>query len=88
MPGEAGVVALDLVECLIALNRNDEARILVETVIGEFQRANLNDRAMTALDYLRELLPKRASREAVRHVRGYVEKLRSEPGRVFLPLED
>ena len=89
MPEDAGLVALDIVEALIATDEMKEARALTERIITEFRSADLNERAIGALAYLCDLLPKTEKpRKAVRHVRSYVERLRSEPSRLFLPLED
>lgn len=86
MPEEAGLAGLELAEACLALGREDRARMMVEEVTGEFVRAGLDDRALTALAYLREVLPSGRGREAVRHVRTYIEQLRHEPLRVFAPL--
>ncbi len=74
---------------LIATGRYAEARALTEQVLKEFVVAGLNDSAITALAYLRDLLPTtREARRAVQHVRSHLEQLRSEPARVFLPLDE
>jgi tetratricopeptide (TPR) repeat protein len=86
MPEDAGLMGLELAEACVALGQDDRARMIIEEVAGEFVRAGLNDRALTALAYLREVLPSGRGREAVRHVRTYIEKLRHEPLRVFAPL--
>lgn len=89
LPEDAGLVGLDLVEGLIAMERVEEARALTEQVVNEFRRAQLNAQAIRALAYLRDLLPRSPQpRRAVRHVRSYLEKLQSEPELLFLPLED
>jgi tetratricopeptide (TPR) repeat protein len=89
MPEEAGLAGLDLADALIANSRSNEARQVVEVVIGEFTRANLNRRAITALAYLRDVLPTTSRpQRTVQHVRKYLEQLRSEPARLFLPLPE
>jgi tetratricopeptide (TPR) repeat protein len=88
MPEEAGLAGLDLVEALIATEKPAEARKITENVLAEFRAANLNERAITALAYLRDLPEAWQSDRAVRHVRTYIEQLRLEPARVFLPLSD
>src|SRR5712692_4144156 len=89
MPEEAGLAGLDLADALIANSRSNEARQIVEVVIGEFTRANLNSRAITALAYLRDVLPTTSRpQRTVQHVRRYLEQLRSEPARLFLPLPE
>jgi tetratricopeptide (TPR) repeat protein len=88
-PEEAGLIALYMVDALIALDRLEAARSLSELVLKEFVIAKLNARAVTALAYLREFLPKsKQPRRAVRHVRSYIERLHSEPTRLFVPLAD
>ncbi len=89
MPEDAGEVALDIVEALVATNRVGEAKALTEQVIVEFRSANLNEQAIIAVGYLRVLLSTtQQARQAVRHVRAYVEKLKTEPALLFLPLEN
>ena len=87
LPEEAGLAALDLVEVYVATDRIDAAIALTNSVIAEFTNARLNERATTALSYLRDLLPdaSRAPR-AVEHVRSYVVRLKEEPALLFLPL--
>jgi hypothetical protein len=72
----------------IALRDEFRAVAVVEEVVAEFQRANLNGRAATALAYLREMMSSRRAPEAVRHVRQFVEALKQEPERLFMPLPD
>ena len=86
MPEEAGLVALDLVECHLASNDAASARALAEILTAEFTQARLNARALTALAYLRESLSQPNPRPAIRHVRNYIEALKQEPERAFLPL--
>ena len=88
MPDDAGEVALDIVEVLVATNRLSEAKDMTEQAIREFREAGLNDQAITAVHYLRDLLstPQQA-RQAVKRVRAYVEKSKTEPDLLFLPFE-
>ena len=88
MPEEAGLAGLELVEVFIALRDEFRAMAVVEEVIAEFRRANLNGRAATALAYLREMVSSRRAPEAARHVREYVRTLEHDPERLFLPLPD
>lgn len=88
MIDEAGLAALDIVDALAATNDREAAVRLTETVLAEFRAARL-DRAMVALSYLQDLLrdhPEPAA--SIHHVRSYVEQLRSDPARVFLPLPE
>ena len=84
---EAGLTALYLVDALVATADRASAIALTETVIVDFRTAGMNERALTALSYLRDLLPSHeAPRAPIHHVRAYLESLRSAPARVFLPL--
>jgi len=88
MPEEAGLAGLELVETFIAMGEEFRAVAVAEQVIEEFRRANLNERAATAVAYLREMMTNPRAREAARHVRQYVEALKQEPERLFMPLPD
>jgi tetratricopeptide (TPR) repeat protein len=89
MVEEAGLAGLDIADARIASGRQSDARSVIENVVAEFTSANLNQRAITALAYLRDVLPTASKPErAVRHVRQYLEDLRSEPARLFLPLPE
>jgi tetratricopeptide (TPR) repeat protein len=86
---EAGFIALDLVEAFLALGKREEAGSLTAQVVAEFISANLNRQAVTALSYLHDVLPRvNKPARAVGHVRTYLNQLKSEPSRLFLPLED
>jgi tetratricopeptide (TPR) repeat protein len=88
MPDDAGLIGLHVVDALVALGRREEALLLTEQVLTEFVNANLNHDAITALAYLRDLLPKsNKPRHVVNHVRSYVERSRKEPKRLFIPLD-
>lgn len=89
MIDDAGLTGLDLAEALLAIDRRDEARLITERVLGEFVKAGLNIGAITALAYLKDMLPGGGeAQRAVRHVRTYLEQLRSEPALAFLPLPE
>jgi tetratricopeptide (TPR) repeat protein len=89
MPEEAGLAGLDLADASIATGAVDEARELVSQILKEFTAAKLNDRALTALAYLRDVLPTTPKPIiAVRHVRQYLDRLQREPALLFLPLPD
>jgi tetratricopeptide (TPR) repeat protein len=86
MPEEAGLIALQIVDALVATERREEALRLTEQVLAEFISANGNRHAVTALSYLRDLLPSaKLPRQAVNHVRSFVERLRTEPACLFIP---
>jgi tetratricopeptide (TPR) repeat protein len=89
MPERAGEVGLCIVDGFVALGQIDRARALTEQVLKEFVNANLSRFAITALAYLRDLLQTTDDpAAAIRHVRLYVEKLKTEPARLFLPLDE
>ena len=88
MPAEAGLIALYIVDALVATGRREDGLQLTEDVLKEFITANLNQHAITALAYLRDLLPtSNRPRQTVNRVRSYVERLRTGPARLFLPLD-
>ena len=89
MSDEAGLVALDIVDALIAAGETDNARALTEQVVHEFRQADLSMSAIRAVAYLRDLIPyMREPKREVQHVRSYLEQLRSEPALLFLPLDE
>lgn len=90
MVHEAGIASLNIVDALIATGQQDEAYGVAETVLAEFRGAGLNERALVALEYVRELVRdhRPAPRPRVQHVRSYLEELRSDPARIFMPLPE
>jgi len=90
MVEEAGLASLDMIDALVATGKHDEAYRMSEAVLSEFRQAGLNERALLALEYLRELVRSHppASSPSIRHVRSYLEELRSNPSLEFLPLPD
>jgi tetratricopeptide (TPR) repeat protein len=89
LPEEAGMAGLDLVDASIASGATDDVHALVSQILNEFTAANLNSRALTALAYLRDVLPTTPKpATAVRHVRHYLDRLQKEPALVFLPLPE
>jgi ATP/maltotriose-dependent transcriptional regulator MalT len=88
MPKNAGLIALLIVDALVATNRRDEALRLTELVLAEFVIANIDRHAVTALAYLRDLLPTaKHPRSHIHHVHSYVEHLGTGTARLFLPLD-
>lgn len=87
MVEEAGLAGVEIAEAHLAVGRRDAAQAMIETVIDEFRRANLDQRALVALAYLRDIGPA-ASPKAARHVRSYLSRLRTEPALLFLPLDE
>jgi tetratricopeptide (TPR) repeat protein len=86
MPEDAGLAGLDVADALIATGQPDRAREIVVQVLAEFTNSNLNAHALTALAYLRDVLhTTKQPNRAVRHVRQYLDQLRKEPARLFLP---
>lgn len=89
MSEEAGLAGLDLVDALIGIGQTSEIRSVIEEVLAEFMRAKLDARASTALAYLRDVLPTSSRpQRTVKHVRRYLDRLRTEPSLLFLPLTD
>ena len=86
MSQEAGLAGLDLADALIAGARMSEARRVVEASLAQFIAAKQNHNAITAMAYLRDILPTTSSpRKAVDHVKEYLRRLTFEPARVFFP---
>lgn len=84
---EAGYNGLLLVDAFIALGENFRAEAVVEEVLHDFIRAGLGDRARVALQYLRRMITNPRARDAARHVKVFVERLRTEPELQFLQLD-
>lgn len=86
MQVEAALVALDRIETLLATG--DRASVTEECrrIYERFQRAGLARNALMALGYLAESLERPAPGIALGRVRTYLERLRSEPALLFLPL--
>jgi tetratricopeptide (TPR) repeat protein len=83
---EAGLCGLEIVEGMLNLGNASAAETLARKIIGEFTRAGLNKRAITALGYLQEALAtSKASVALVANVREYIVSLRTSPERDFHP---
>lgn len=86
---DAAQVALERVEALLAAGQPEEVRSICVRLIDRFTREGARSSALTALAYLRDAVSEgRATPGVVRHVRGHIEALRTEPDRLFLPLPD
>ncbi|HEY0157435.1 MAG TPA: tetratricopeptide repeat protein [Thermoanaerobaculia bacterium] len=81
MPEESGLAGVDLAEAFLVLGRVEAARQLLGEVIDEFRRHHLNERAVVALTYLRDLPA--PARGTAQQVRAYLERLRREPHLLF-----
>ena len=86
----SGAVAadLDLAELLLAENEHDEAEALCAAAVEQFRGIGLSEttQGLTALTYLREAAAqRRATPQAARHVRRYIERLPEEPQLLFAP---
>ena len=79
---EAGLAGVELAEAYLGVERPTAASRLILVVVDEFRQARLNERALEALTYLREL-GLEASPKAVRHVYSYLVRLREEPTLLF-----
>jgi tetratricopeptide (TPR) repeat protein len=86
MIGDAGLVALELAEMLLVLGQSDEVPAICRDVIGQFTRAGMASRALTALSFLREAVAMgQASPSLVQHVAAFLRKLPAEQPRLFAP---
>lgn len=81
---EAGLCGLEIVEGMLTLGNHSAAETLSRRILGEFMKAGLNERAITALGYLQEAIASaRASTGLVVQVREYIVSLRTVPERDF-----
>ena len=86
MTGEAGVVALQMVEALLASGVPGEVPAICRSLVEAFTAAGMPSNALTALAYLREAaVQERATPAVVAHVRAFIERLPSEPEALFAP---
>lgn len=79
---------LDLAAILLAEQAHDEAEALCATAVEQFQKSGLGatTQGLVALSYLREAAAqRRATPEAARHVRRFIERLPKEPQLLFAP---
>jgi len=84
--GDAGLVALELAETLLVLGQRDEVPSICRDVIGQFTRAGMASRALTALSFLREAVAMgQASPSLVQHVSNFLRQLPAEQPRLFAP---
>jgi tetratricopeptide (TPR) repeat protein len=87
MVEEAGLCGLEIVEALLQSGSADAAARLAVEIVAELRGVAFNDRAMSALVYLRDAArANRASVATARHVRSYIDSLREDPTREFIAL--
>jgi len=85
MVEDAGKCGLDIAEALLERGDVENAGKLAHELVDEFVAAGLSDRAITALEYLREAIAhETASPATVRNVHDYLDLLQTEPAREFL----
>ena len=83
---EAGLVALELAETLLVMGQPDEVPAICRDVIGQFTRAGMASRALTALSFLREAVALgQATPSLVQHVSAFLRHLPAEQPRLFAP---
>ncbi|HEU4887674.1 MAG TPA: tetratricopeptide repeat protein [Thermoanaerobaculia bacterium] len=86
MIADAGLVALELAETLLVVGQSDEVPAICRDVIGQFTRAGMASRALTALSFLREAVAMgQATPSLVQHVSNFLRKLPAEQPRLFAP---
>lgn len=86
MIGDAGLVALELAETLLVVGQSDEVPSICRDVIGQFTRAGMASRALTALSFLREAVAiGQATPSLVQHVSSFLRQLPAEQPRLFAP---
>lgn len=83
---EAGLVALDLVEGLLASSKADEAAVICRYLAERFTACGMSSNAITALSYLREAMAAgKATPVLAKHVRIYLAELPRDGQLLFLP---
>jgi tetratricopeptide (TPR) repeat protein len=81
--GDAGLVALELAEALLAVDQADEVPAICRDIIAQFTRAGMASRAITALSFLREAVAiGQASPSLLRHVHSFLRELPVEQPRL------
>jgi tetratricopeptide (TPR) repeat protein len=86
MVADAGLVALELAEALLAVGRTEEVPAICRDVIAQFTRSGMASRAINALSFLREAVALgQASTSLVRHVHAFLRELPAEHPRLFAP---
>ncbi len=86
MKGDSALVALDMVEALLASGQNEQVPVICRELADQFAKEGLNSTAGMALAYMREALAAEpAGFEVIGHVRTYLEELPEQPGREFVP---
>lgn len=86
LSGDGALVALDLAEALLALDRHAEVPGICRSLVQRFTKGGSNERALRAVSYLREAADAgTVSRELVRYVRNYVAETPRQPQLLFLP---
>jgi tetratricopeptide (TPR) repeat protein len=81
---EAGLCGLDIVEAHLSRGAAIEAEAFARQIVREFTAAQLNTRAITALQYLSEAVAMRnASVATVGNVREFIHSLRQKPDAEF-----
>jgi len=87
MPGDAALVALDLGEAFLLLNRREDARRLAFEVFEYARAAGMVPAALTAAAFLRECAKTgRLTADVVRQVRQFLRRLDAQPALAFEPL--
>ncbi|HEU4523237.1 MAG TPA: tetratricopeptide repeat protein [Thermoanaerobaculia bacterium] len=79
---------LDIAELLLAENAYSEAEALCASAVAQFKKLGLSatTQGMTALMYLQEAAAqRRATPQAARQIRKYIERLPKEPNLLFAP---
>jgi tetratricopeptide (TPR) repeat protein len=83
---EAGMCGLTIAEALIDRGDTSKAHSLVRQILGEFNRANLNQHAIEAMEFLDRAIEVEPSPATVRYVGEYIESLRFNPDRAFVAM--
>jgi tetratricopeptide (TPR) repeat protein len=83
---DAALVALELAETLLATKQPDEVPHICRTLLDRFTRAGMNERALTALAFLRETVASgHVTPLHVRHVHDFLRDVPDDRERAFAP---
>jgi len=86
MEVNAALVALELAESLLATKRPEEVPQICRALLDRFTRAGMNERALTALAFLRETVASgHATPLHVRHVHDFLRDVPGDRERLFAP---
>jgi tetratricopeptide (TPR) repeat protein len=86
MEMDSALVALELAETLLVTKQSDEVPHICRTLLDRFTRAGMNERALTALAFLRETVASgHVTPLHVRHVHDFIRDVPDDRERLYAP---